>query len=467
MMEADVEAVLHAPHVFFVIGLDPCLCSVDFIREAYLSRCLGVHPDKCCHPKAGAAFKQLRNAYEIVSERSGRDKTMKTAIIQLQPHVKYYTRATELAAVGKWKDALAEFEASISACPAILPADVLGLGRSVLCSSLWTCTALCHSRQATGPHTSQATVFEHTLTQSEKALELHRSNIVAAYLAGWAALRLGRHSEAYRHARTASAMVGERNAITTLTALEGVVADLMDIPKLLRDIHSHHQGNCGDCKQPVWANDPHYKLVCNKGCSNVVHLACCHHDCSRKSSRPPLPSMMALQNNKSLRCCPCCGASILSLTEQGTATPSHTPRPPLPVNVKQGRPNTVSHQRRGGRRGTPHNRQGASTTQNGSFEPARPTTSGSTTHQANVNFDVVGSKPSTPRRGMPRSSKRFVLGVLVSSDLLATNKQPTPPTTAMHQTTPFGKKRNNLALWASLAQLHTTRTQQQDSLPPW
>lgn len=69
-MTADgdlVEKILGAKTLYDVLGVEKT-CSDTDIKKGYRRAAVGVHPDRCKHPKATEAFQKLSHAYQTLSD---------------------------------------------------------------------------------------------------------------------------------------------------------------------------------------------------------------------------------------------------------------------------------------------------------------------------------------------------------------------------------------------------------------
>lgn len=62
-----VEKILGAKTLYDVLGVDKT-CSETDIKRGYRKTAVGVHPDRCKHPKATEAFQKLSHAYQTLSD---------------------------------------------------------------------------------------------------------------------------------------------------------------------------------------------------------------------------------------------------------------------------------------------------------------------------------------------------------------------------------------------------------------
>jgi curved DNA-binding protein CbpA len=69
-MESNIDAVLSAKSFFGVLGLPNELCSVSNVKKAYRRLALLIHPDKCNHASAKAAFQRLSEAYDSLNSET-------------------------------------------------------------------------------------------------------------------------------------------------------------------------------------------------------------------------------------------------------------------------------------------------------------------------------------------------------------------------------------------------------------
>jgi hypothetical protein len=67
---SSIAAVASAKSLFGVLGLPDEICSASDVKKAYRRLALEVHPDKCSHPDAKAAFQRLSEAYDSLNSET-------------------------------------------------------------------------------------------------------------------------------------------------------------------------------------------------------------------------------------------------------------------------------------------------------------------------------------------------------------------------------------------------------------
>eukprot|EP00667_Euglena_gracilis_P016008 EG_transcript_16700 len=65
-VEDEVRRVLRSESFFDLLGLPQDVSDEDAVRRAYKALSVRIHPDKCSHPDAAEAFKQLRRACDVL-----------------------------------------------------------------------------------------------------------------------------------------------------------------------------------------------------------------------------------------------------------------------------------------------------------------------------------------------------------------------------------------------------------------